>query len=446
VPQPSPIAYARQGDAFVAFRTCGNGPPDLLLVNDWFSHVGDLWSDQSPFRPVLDRLATLGRLITFDKLGVGLSDPVALGALPTLEEWIDDMRAVLDTLGVDRSIIIGKGAGAPMALLFAAMHPNRVSSVVLVDGWARLSQADDFPIGTPVPDQARMLDEPYMPPESVRFVAGEPLSPEVQQWWQSYVRNAASPSTSMKMRRWLFDVDVRAALPSVRAQVLVIARRDGWIGRAHGEYLADAIPGARLVDLPGAANFLFAGDTDALVDEVQELVTGARPQPRENRVLATILYTDLVESTRTVSELGDSRWRALLDQHDRLVRVALRSKSGREINTRGDGFLATFDGPARAIHCAMQIRESVHSIGLEVRCGLHTGEIELRGDDIGGIAAHVGARIEALAEPGEIVVSRTVRDLVAGSGIRFVDFGSHVLKGVPDEWQLYAVAGDATGD
>jgi class 3 adenylate cyclase len=326
-----------------------------------------------------------------------------------------------------------------MALLFAAMHPARVSAVVVVDGWARLSAADGFPIGTPVPDQARMLEEPYMPPESVRFIAGEPLRPEVQAWWQAYVRNAASPSTSITMRRWLFDVDVRSALPAVRAPVLVIARRDGWIGAAHGRYLAEAIPTARLVELPGAANFLFAGDTDALVDEIQELVTGARPAPRVDRVLATVLYTDLVDSTRHAIRLGDRRWRDVLDEHDRLVRAALHEASGREIKTRGDGFLATFDGPARAIRCALRIREDVERLGLEVRCGLHAGEIELRGDDIGGIAAHVGARIEALAAPGEILVSRTMRDLVAGSGIEFRDAGAHVLKGVPDEWELYAV-------
>jgi class 3 adenylate cyclase len=444
VSQPSPIGYARRGDSYVAYRTAGNGPPDLLLVNDWFSHVGELWSEASPFRPVLDRLASLGRLVTFDKLGVGLSDPVPLGSLPTLEEWIDDLRAVQDTLGVDRSIVVGKGSGAPMALLYAATHPDRVSALVLVDGWARLSSADDFPIGTAEPAQARMLDEPYMPPESVRFVAGEPLTPEVQAWWQSYVRNAASPSTSMTMRRWLFDVDVRATLPSVRTQVLVIARRDGWIGSEHGRYLADSIPGARLVELPGAANFLFTGDTDALVAEVQELVTGARPAPRTDRVLATVLYTDLVESTRRASEMGDQRWRELLDEHDKVVRAALRTFSGHEVKSRGDGFLATFDGPARAIRCAVQLRSALRALGLEVRCGLHTGEIEVRGDDIGGIAAHVGARIEALATPGEIVVSRTVRDLVVGSGIEFEDRGVHTLKGVPDGWQLYAVVSEAT--
>lgn len=443
MPQPSPIEYARHDGAHVAYRTCGAGPPELLLVNDWFSHVGQLWDDASPFRPVLDRLATLGRLITFDKLGVGLSDPVPLGALPTLEQWITDLQSVLDAIGVERSIIIGKGSGAPMSVLYAAMHPARISALVLVDGWARLSAARDFPIGTPVSDQARMLESPYMPPEAVRFVAGEPLPPDVQAWWQMYVRNAASPGTSLTMRRWLFDVDVRAALASVRIPTLVIARRDGWIGSEHGRYLAEGIPGARFVELPGAANFLFAGDTDALVDEIQELVTGTRPAPRTNRVLATVLYTDVVASTERASELGDRRWREVLDQHDRIVRRALRETSGREVKTRGDGFLATFDGPARAIQCAARIRDGVRELGLEVRCGLHTGEVELRGDDIGGIAAHVGARIEALAEPGEIVVSRTVRDLVAGSGIEFVDRGVEELKGIPETWQLYSVASPA---
>ncbi len=440
MPQPSPVEYAPTHDGFVAHRHCGSGPPHVVLVSDWFSHQGDLWRADSPFRPVLDRLSSFSHLVTFDKRGIGLSDPVQLSTLPTLEEWVDDLRCVLDTLDIERAVIIGKGSGGPMAALFAATHPKRVSGLVFVNAWARMGRADDFALGVPEEIQEVMLDTPYMPASSVELLAGEPVTDALEAWWQAYVRSAASPGTSSTMRRWLFSVDVRAALPSIRCPSLVICRKHAWIGADHARFLHEHIGTSKLVILPGSADFLFSGDPDALMVEIEEFVTGARPVPTDDRVMATVLYTDLVESTALASRIGDRRWSQVLDRHDRLVREAIDSGSGEAIKHTGDGFLATFDGPARAIRCAAAVRDGLRVLGLEMRAGLHAGEIERRDNDIVGIAAHIGARIESLARPGEILVSRTVRDLVAGSGIDFHDRGVHALKGIPEPQQLFAVA------
>jgi class 3 adenylate cyclase len=441
MPRVSPVDYATSAGGFVAHRTCGDGPPDVVLINDWFSHVGEAWRDDSPMRPVLDRLASFSRLITFDKRGVGLSDPLPLGDLPTLEEWVDDVRAVLDAVEAERVTLVGKGSGGPMAAVFAASYPGRVEGLVLVNAWARLSRDEDFPIGVPPGVAERMLATIYMPPESVERLAGDRSPPGLVPWWEAYVRACASPGTTRTMRRWLMDVDVRAVLPAISCPTLVIARRGAWTGADHARYLAEHVPGARLLELPGSEDFLFTGDTTVLLDEIEAFVTGARPRPVPDRVLATVLYTDIVDSTVLASRLGDRQWTELLDRHDHVVRGAVAAGAGRVVKSTGDGMLATFDGPARAIRTAATIRDSLRGLGLEVRAGLHAGEVELRGDDIGGIAAHIGARIQSLAGPGEILVSRTVRDLVAGSGISFADRGAHHLKGVPDEWQVFALAG-----
>jgi len=362
--------------------------------------------------------------------------------LPTMEKWADDVSAVLDAAGVDRAAIVGKGSGGTMAVLFAALHPERVSSLVLINAWARLSWARNFPLGIEEEAQEAMLQAGYMPPDSVNAVAGEVLSDATQEWYQRYVRTAASPSTVAAMRRWLFSVDVRSALSAVSAPTRVVAFAQAWIGQNHGQYLAERIPGAELVTLPGGTDLLFAGDIDLVGDQIEEFVTGVRVVQPVERVLATVLYTDLVDSTALASRLGDRRWSTLLDLHDQAVREALKAWSGREVKHTGDGFLATFDGPARAIRCAEAIRERLRPLALDVRLGLHAGEVELRADDdIGGIAVHIGARVAALAGAGEVLVSRTVRDLVAGSGIEFVDRGVHRLKGVDDDWHLYAVGG-----
>jgi class 3 adenylate cyclase len=434
-----PVAYAAARDGSVAYRTCGDGPPDIVLVSDWFSHAERMWDVDSPFLAVLEPLAELGRLITFDQRGVGLSDPVTLDALPTLEEWVGDVRAVLEASGAGPAWVIGKGSGAPMAMVFAATHPDAVAGLVLVNGWARLSWAPDHPAGVSPADQARMLEQPYGPPGAVAALAGEPVTPELVEWWDRYLRNAASPATAATMRRWLFEVDVRSILDAVTCPVLVLARRDAFTGQAHARHLVEHLPDARLVELPGSADLIFTGDTAALVDHVADFVTGTPVEPRAERSLATVLYTDVVGSTSTAGRLGDDGWRALLDRHDAAVRESLRQCGGHEVKHTGDGFLATFDGPARAIRCAVLVRDRVGALGIPIRAGIHTGEVEHRHGDIGGIAVHIGARVEAAAGSGEILVSRTVRDLVAGSGIVLRDAGSHQLKGIDEQWRLYAV-------
>jgi pimeloyl-ACP methyl ester carboxylesterase len=436
---PSPIEYARCGDDYVAYRTCGDGATDLVLIRDWFSHVDEMWSPASPMRPILEQFASFSRLVTFDRRGVGLSDPVPLDRLPTLEQWMDDVGAVMDACTIKQAALVAKGSGGPMGLLFAATHPERVSALVLINSYARLSRADDYPMGIPVETHEYLLRDRYPPAGSARMLAGGKIDDATAQWWDHYLRLCASPSTTLTMRRMLLDTDVRSVLPSIQVPTLIAHRHeDQYIPIEHGRYLAGHIPGSRLVELPGASDVLFVGDQSDLVAEIQEFLTGTRGDVGSDRVLATVLYTDIVGSTEHLAQIGDQAWRSVLDQHDDALRSELRRFQGREIQMSGDGVLALFDGPARAIRCADAIHRELNRMGLDVRAGLHTGEIELRGTGIGGIAVHIGARIGALAGPGEILVSRTVKDLVAGSGIEFDDRGTHELKGVPDKWQVFA--------
>jgi pimeloyl-ACP methyl ester carboxylesterase len=439
VGDPSPTEYAACGDAYVAYRVCGGGPIDLVLIMDWFGHVEEMWLPASPLRPVLEGFAAFSRLVTFDRRGVGLSDSIPFDRLPTLEEWMQDVEAVMDACGMERAAVVAKGSGGAMGLLFAAAHPERVSSLVLVNSYARLTAAADYPIGIDAESREQMLRNDYPSKGSARLLAGGEIDESIVAWWDRYLRYSAAPGVTRAMRRMLFSVDVRAVLPAVRAPTLVLHRQhDRYIDVAHGRYLAEHVAGARFVALPGSADFLFAGDTTEPLAEIEEFLTGSRPSAAANRVLRTVMFTDLVESTDRVAHVGDRAWGAVLDQHEHTVRAELRRFDGREIRPTGDGFLAVFDGPARAVRCAHAIRSALAAIGLGVRAGLHTGEIELRGDDIGGIAVHIGARIAALARPNEILTSRTVKDLVVGSGIAFADRGVHTLKGVPDEWQLFA--------
>jgi pimeloyl-ACP methyl ester carboxylesterase len=411
----------------------------LVLISDWFGHVDEMWSPASPLRPVLEHLASFSRLVTFDQRGVGLSDPVSLDSLPTLEQWMDDVGAVMDACEMPQAAVLAKGSGAAVGLLFAASHPERVSALTLVNGFARLARADDYPMGIPMARGEDLLRDIYPPVGTARVLAGGAIDDATVTWWDHYLRLSASPSTTLAMRRMLLDVDVRSVLPAIQVPTLVVHRvDDSWIRVEHGRYLAERIGGARLVELPGASDLLFAGDPSDLLAEIQEFLTGTRPSGTPDRVLATVLYTDIVGSTDHVAHVGDQAWRSVLDQHDAAVRAELHRFAGREIKMSGDGLLAVFDGPARAIRCADAIQTVLGRIGLDVRAGLHSGEIELRGNDIGGIAVHIGARISALAGPHEIFVSRTVKDLVAGSGIAFEDRGMHRLKGVPDEWQVLA--------
>ena len=433
--------YARLGGLHLAYQVLGAGPPDILLLDQWFSHQEAQW-DVPPLADLRERLASFGRLITFDKRGTGLSDPIATSALPTLEELIEDVPAILDAVGSEHAAVIANIGGGILAVTLAAAHPERVASLILVDCFARFLDAPDFPIGSD-----REALEATLAALDVGmgrgvmldfFVPSRAQDETLRRGWSRYERQAASPGSSMAIVRMIYESDVRELLPLIGVPTLVIGRAGGHFRVEHGRYVAEHIPGARYVELPGTDNLLWAGDQDAVVGEIQEFLTGSRPALEPHRVLATVLFTDIVGSTQRAAEMGDARWQSLLGEHHRAVRRQLERFGGHEIDTSGDGFLATFDGPARAIRCAVAIRDALAEIGLEVRAGLHTGEIELRGDDIAGLAVHIGARISALAGAGEVLVSSTVKDLVAGSGISFEDRGSQVLKGVPGEWHVFA--------
>jgi class 3 adenylate cyclase len=380
----------------------------------------------------------------FDKRGTGLSDPIPTSSLPTLEEFMADIPAVLDTIGSDRPALIANIGGGILAMPFAAAHPDRVSSLILVDCFARFLEADDFPIGAPLADLTPALE--LAEDDTGRGVMIDLFAPSVasdervRRAWARYERSAATPGSTKAIVRLIYESDVRDVLPAIRVPTLVIHRRDAvGFSVEHGRYLAERIPDARYVELPGADNLIWAGDLDAIVAEIQAFVTGVRPAAEPRRVLATVLFTDIVGSTERAAVLGDVRWQDLLADHHRVVRRQLERYGGNEIKVVGDGFLATFDGPARAVRCALAIRDDVRELGLEIRAGLHVGEIEVLPDDIAGLAVHIGARVSALAGPSEVLVSSTVKDLVVGSGIAFDDRGSYALKGVPDEWRLFAV-------
>ena len=435
--------YARRGDLHLAYQVLGQGPLDLLLVDQWFSHMEAQW-DVEPMATFRERLANFGRLIMFDKRGTGLSDPVPTTALPTIDEWMDDVSVVLDEVGSDRAALITNIGGGLMAMAYAAAHPERVSHLVLVDCFARFLQAPDFPIGAPpeaIGPALVQADE-----GTGRGIMIDLFAPSLagdarlRQTWSRYERQAASPGSTVAIVRLLYETDLRPLLPAIRVPTLVIHRTQATgFAVEHGRFLASHIPGARLVEIPGVDNLIWAGDQDAIVAEIQDFLTGVRPLPDPHRVLATILFTDIVGSTHLAAELGDAAWRRLLSDHHRTAREVLARYGGREVKTTGDGIVATFDAPLRGIRCALVLRDALQDLGLGIRAGLHVGEIEVQSDDIAGLAVHIAARIEALATTGEVLVSRTLPDLVVGSGLRFVDRGSHPLKGVPGEWQVFAV-------
>ena len=437
--------YARLGDLHLAYQVLGEGPPDILLLDQWFGHLDAQW-DVPPLAELRERLASFGRLIMFDKRGTGLSDPIPTSSLPTLEEFMADIPAVLDTVRSKRATVIANIGGGMLAMPYAAAHPERVASLVLVDCFARFVRAPDFPAGSPrtrVGANLRSAEQNTGRGVMIDAFAPSAASDErLRRAWARYERAAATPGSTKAIVRLIYESDVRDVLPSIRVPTLVIHRRDATgFGVAHGRYLAEHIPGAKYVEMPGRDNLIWAGNLEAIVAEIQGFVTGIRPAPEPRRILSTVLFTDIVGSTERAAALGDDRWNALLAEHNRLARRQLDRFGGTEIKVVGDGFLATFDGPARAVRCAGAIRDEVRELGLEVRAGVHVGEIEVLPDDIAGLAVHLGARVSALAGPGEILVSSTVKDLVVGSGLEFEDRGSHVLKGVPGEWRLFAVAG-----
>lgn len=439
--------YARTDDgAHIAFQVLGAGPPDLVYLGEGASHVDLAW-DIAAYERVFRRMASFSRLILFDTRGSGLSDPLGLSEQPSLEGQAKDTLAVLDAAGAERAAVAANSLSGLLALFFAASYPERTSSLVLDGCFARFARAPDYPWGVPqhVLEQelAGLGDGSGFVEHGLRYTAPSAVDdPEFVAQRRRLARSIQSPATARKGAEMFLFSDVRPALAAIQAPTLVLYRRgDRFAGKAHSVYLAEHIPGATLVELPGEDNMIYAGNSDADLDEIEEFLTGARHAPRTDRVLATMLFTDIVGSTEHASGLGDRRWRDVLDGHDRTVRRQLERFHGREVNTAGDGFLATFDGPGRAIHCACAIRDAVRALGIEVRAGLHTGEIEVRGDDIAGLAVHIGARVAHDAGAGQVLVSSTVKDLVAGSGIEFDDGGEHELKGVPGRWRLYSVVG-----
>jgi class 3 adenylate cyclase len=414
----------------------------VLLGN--LTCVDAMWEDPH-FALVLRRLAALGRVICFDWRGHGASDPVPLGALPTIDAWSDDARVVLDAVGSRSATLIGVNVGAsPMAIFLAAAFPERTDALVLVNGMARSLRADDYQFGQT--DEAvtavlGLYEDRWGTGEvGARLVPSRADDESFRGWHARYERLAMSPSTVRALLGWALQLDVRDVLHLVRVPTLVLhAERTLAWPIEHSRYLADRIEGARLAILPGGDVTLYGKDSEAALDHIEEFLTGGHPVHDHDRVLATVLFTDIVRSTEHAGKMGDRRWAQLLNEHDALVIRELQRYRGRKVNTTGDGFLATFDGPARAVRCALAICEGVRPLGIEVRVGLHTGEVELRGNDIGGIAVHIGQRVSGLASAGKVLVSATVKDLVAGSGIQFADHGEHDLKGVPGTWRLFGV-------
>ncbi len=436
------IQYAVNGDVHLAYMVVGEGPVDLVWCTPGISNV-EFW-DLPFLKELPERLSTFSRFITFDQRGTGLSDPLPLQALPTLEERVDDIRAVLDAAGSSRAAIIGQGHGGPTAMLFAGTYPERVSSLVLYGTYARWLRDDDYPAGMPIETTERFrarVCEVWGTGRSIEvFVPSLAGDAEARRQWARAERMGASMAAiDASMAIWT-GTDVRDILPSIRVPTLVMQRAGDLQFRAgHSRYLADNIPGARLVELPGSDHFWIGDDAESIPAEIEEFVTGRRSEIPADRVLATVMFTDIVGSTAKASEVGDHTWKQLLDRHDEAVRRQLERYRGSAVKYTGDGVVATFDGPGRAITCACAIRDAVRGLGLEVRAGLHTGEIERRGDDVSGLGVHIAARVATLAEAGEVLVSSTVKDLVVGSGISFEDRGTHVLKGVPDEWRLLSV-------
>jgi len=431
----------------IAYQVFGAGDVDLVLVPGFTTHVELLWESE-PTSRFLEALASFARVISFDRRGSGLSDPVA--DAPTLEQRMDDVRAVMDAAGSERAALVGISEGVSMSILFAATYPQRVLALVCSGGMARSTYAEDYPWGTSasaIGESAAELILPNWGDGSLVEISSpsQAENPEARAFYGRLERASASPGMLTALAQMFLDLDVRDVVPTVHVPTLILHRtKDRLVNVRHGRWLAEHMPNARMVEFEGDDHTFWYQGAEEWLGEVQEFLTGARAEPEVERVLATVLFTDIADSTRTAAELGDKRWRELLERHRRAVRDALGRFKGREVKSIGDGFLATFDGPARAIECARAIIHSAEQSGIAVRAGLHTGECEVMGEDIGGIAVHIAARVSATAQPREVLVSRTVKDLVAGSGIQFADRGVHALKGVPDSWQLYAVE-DAAG-
>lgn len=437
VPQPR---YARNGSVHIAYQVVGDGPVDLVYSPGIWSNLDVMW-EWPAWADYLRRLASFSRLILFDMRGVGLSDRGY--EPPTLELQMDDIGAVMDATGSASAAVFGGARAGAMAALFAASHPDRTRALVLYAPVARTVRSADWPYGRSEAEQQRFYERFTAEMGTARNLdlQGPDHDPEFPSWWARFERLGASPGAWRELAAILGALDVRQVLDHIQAPTLVLTRTGDQINDVEqGRAVAGRIRNARFVELSGRNHIPFLGDWHSIVAEVEEFLTGVRPAPETDRVLATVLFTDLVDSTRIAAEVGDSQWRQLLEHHHQMVRTQLTRLRGREIDVAGDGFLATFDGPARAVRCGLELCSQTREAGLQMRVGIHTGEIEVMGQRIGGIAVHTGARIAALAEPGEVLVSRTVTDLVAGSGLDFQERGVHELKGVPGTWPLYAAS------
>ena len=434
--------YAKSGDVSIAYQTVGDGPIDLVLVPGWVSNIDVFWEEPRLAR-LLTRLASFSRLILFDKRGTGLSDRVS--DMPSLEIRMDDVRAVMDAVGSQRAALFGYSEGGAMCVLFAATYPDRASALIMVGSFARRTSAPDYPWGPTDGAAAAFVDQ--MEADWGGAVGIEARSPSLvhderyRHWWARWLRSSASPAAAATLMRMNMEIDVRHVLPAVRVPTLMLhSINDRLIDiRRLALHAPLAFPARSWSSSSGIDHIPWGCDSELIVDEIEEFLTGARPGAEPDRVLATVLFTDIVGATERASRVGDRNWHDLLDSHHAVVRRELEHFRGREIDTAGDGFLATFDGPARAVRCACAISKAVRALGLEIRAGLHTGECELMGGKLGGIAVHTGARVAAEAQASEVLVSSTVKDLVAGSGLSFQDRGMQRLKGIPDEWRLFAV-------
>ena len=442
------VAFAQSGDVSIAYRVVGDGPVDLVYVQGAFTHLDVYW-ELPAFRRYCERLGEFSRLILFDKRGMGMSDRVP-GGTP-LDVRMDDIRAVMDAVGSESAAVMGESEGGPLGILFAAAHPERTRALILQGGEVRERTADDWPWGEDTVERfeanAAGIAERWGKSgrgisHRIPSIADDPGLSAIEAWWSKVQRNAATPAAWGAFSRMAFDIDVRDVVPSIHVPTLVIhATGDRVCHVENARWLASHVPDARLVEMPGEDHLPWFRP-DRTLAEIREFITGSREPEEPDRVLATILFTDVVGSTELATKVGDQRWRDLLESHHETVRAELVRYRGREIDTAGDGFLAVFDGPARAIRAARSIVQAVQRLGLDIRAGIHTGEIEqLPTGNIRGIAVHLGSRVASVAGPGEVLVSSSVRDLVAGSGFTFVDRGSHVLKGIDEARHLYAVSG-----
>jgi class 3 adenylate cyclase len=450
VMQDSPeIRYTRDGSRHIAYQVFGSGSLDLLVFSSTVIPIESMDEEPSLAR-FHQRLARFSRVIRFDGRGIGMSDPYVPSGTDLVEEWVRDSVAVLDSVGSERAAVLAPRDSSPQGLLLAATHPERVSSLVFINGTARMARAEDYPVGIPQRVLEQFL-EVNMDPDAVNrgfdLLAG--VAPSVagdesfRSWWVKAGYRGASPAASRAIQGAYLRADMRPVLPLVRAPALVLHRRDDQIVRVgNGRYLAEHLAEARYVELPGADDLYWVGETDKMLDEIEEFLTGSRGGPEADFVVATVLFTDIVESTSQLAAVGERAWSDLHDRHDEAVRTELRRFGGREVTTTGDGILATFDSPTRALACGRAIRDAAARLGLALRVGLHTGQIQVRGADVGGLAVHIAARVQAQAGPDQVLVTRTLADIVVGSGFALRDAGEHILKGVPGRWTLFSLEGE----